>query len=188
MNRLRNCALILALSEKIKENGSWCGETHIQKSTFFLKTLANVPVDFDFILYKHGPFSFDLRDELTAMTADGLLAMHSTYPYGATLMVTNQGKELEKRYPKTLKKYNAGIGFVAEKLGAKGVVELEKLATALFVIKNRSGKKSKSEHAEMINEIKPHVSLQEAEASLTIVEGMIKEFAPIKKACDAVAD
>ena len=51
----------------------WSGETHLQKATYLACWLVDIPFDFDFILYKHGPFSFELRDELGSMRADRLL-------------------------------------------------------------------------------------------------------------------
>jgi hypothetical protein len=73
MNRLKRDAVILSLIENLKKKGSWCGETHILKATYFLQELFDLPLGFEFILYKHGPFSFDLSDEFTAMRADMLL-------------------------------------------------------------------------------------------------------------------
>ena len=82
MDRLRRAALLTRLIELLRKKGSWCGETHIQKSTFFVQNLMKVPLSFDFILYKHGPFSFDLRDELTGLRADGLIRLEPQWPYG----------------------------------------------------------------------------------------------------------
>ncbi len=176
MNRLKNCVLILELLEKLKDKGSWCGETHIQKASYFLKTLADVPMDFDFLLYKHGPFSFELRDELTAMRADGLLSLQSKFPYGPTLVITDQGRDLLKKFPVTLKKYKTNIDFVADKLGSRGVADLEKLATALYVIKEESSSTTKEQYIARINEIKPHVTLQEAENAVEKVQNIMDEF------------
>jgi hypothetical protein len=73
MKRQKRDAILLELIDKLERRGSWCGETHIQKATFFLQEMLRVPMDFGFILYKHGPFSFELRDELTAMRADNYI-------------------------------------------------------------------------------------------------------------------
>lgn len=66
MKRLQRDAVILSLIENLRAKGSWCGETHIQKATYFVQELLRVPLEFEFVLYKHGPYSFDLSDELTA--------------------------------------------------------------------------------------------------------------------------
>ena len=62
MNRLEKANLLVRLTERLRANKSWAGETHLQKATYILKRVLGVPVEFDFILYKHGPFSFDLRN------------------------------------------------------------------------------------------------------------------------------
>ena len=73
MDRLQRTALIFELTKKMRERGSWCGETHLQKATFWAEECFSLPLGFDFILYKHGPFSFDLRDELTSMRCRALV-------------------------------------------------------------------------------------------------------------------
>jgi uncharacterized protein YwgA len=175
MKRLSKCVLILALLEKLKENGSWCGETHIQKASYFLKEFAGIPIDYDFILYKHGPFSFDLRDELTAMRADGFMDLRPRNPYGATLEITEEGNDLMKRFPLTISRFRQKIDFVAEELGGKGVSDLEKLATALFVIKNEPDRCA-GDRADRIHELKPHVTVFEAQLAIKAVEKMMSEF------------
>jgi uncharacterized protein YwgA len=40
---------------------------------YILETVLGVPSGFEFILYKHGPFSFDLRDELGSLRTDGFI-------------------------------------------------------------------------------------------------------------------
>ena len=75
--------LLTHLIEGLCERGNWCGETHVQKTAFFVQELMGVPMEFRFILYKHGPFSFDLRDELTALRANGLLGLEPR-SYGGT--------------------------------------------------------------------------------------------------------
>jgi uncharacterized protein YwgA len=149
----------------------------VQKATYFLKTLTGVPMDFDFILYKHGPFSFDLRDELTAMRADGLLSMRPHFPYGPTLEMTEQGKNLMKKFPVTLKKYKENMDFVVNELDDKGVSELERLATALFIIKNEPSRRTQNARADRIHELKPHVSVTEAKTAVSAVQEMISRYA-----------
>jgi len=73
MNRLAQEAVLVGLARRLHDRGSWGGETHLQKATYLMHELLGVPFDFRFILYKHGPFSFELRDELGSMRADRLL-------------------------------------------------------------------------------------------------------------------
>ena len=175
MDRIKKAALLLRLVERLREQGSWCGETHIQKATFFLQELMNVPMEFDFILYKHGPFSFDLRDELTALRADELIKLEPQWPYGPRISLTDLSKNIQKRYPKTMKTYEHHIKFVGEKLGCKGVAELERLATAFYVTKGAGRRCSVQERAEELIRLKPHIAVESARSAIEEVDGIVQE-------------
>ena len=163
MERNKKAVVLLALVQGLKDNSSWCGETHIQKATYFLQEMMQVPLGFDFILYKHGPFSFDLTDEITAMRADNLLKLKpQPYPYGPSILPGEASKLLMKRFPKTLKKYAFHTNLVSEKLGDKKVSELERLATALYVTLENETEGDPHSRAKRIHELKPHVSIDEA--------------------------
>jgi uncharacterized protein YwgA len=168
-------AVILSLIENLKCNNSWCGETHIQKATYFLQELLNVPLELDFIIYKHGPYSFDLRDELNIMQSDMILKSISQHPYGARLYPGETSNQLKESYPNLINKYKREINFVAEKLSSKNVSELEKLATALYVSKEEP-KAPIQQRAEVINEIKPHVSIEAAKEAVRIVDEFMTEL------------
>ena len=176
MNRLQGDVVILSLMDNLKEKGSWCGETHIQKATYFLKELFDIPLGFEFILYKHGPFSFDLSDELTAMRADKLIRIQSQpRPYGPSLVPSNGSKSIKKHFSATLKKYDGNIQFVANKFRDRGVAELERLATAFYVTKEINPDGSPDLRAQCITELKPHVNMEEARAAVKEIDEIISE-------------
>ncbi len=168
MDRVRRGALLTRLIDGLKEQDSWCGETHLQKAVYILQILARVPMGYKFILYKHGPFSFDLRDELTALRADAIIALQPRGSYGPGMVNTEQAKNVQKLFPKTLRRYERGVEFAAKAVGAKGVMELEKLATALYVrIKEEKEKEqglqlSVEDTARRLVELKGHIPIQEA--------------------------
>lgn len=170
MDRLRRAAILTRLIQELRTNGSWCGETHIQKATLFLQELMNVPVGFDFILYKHGPFSFDLRDELTGYRADDLVALEPQWPYGPRISATEHSNYIQKLFSKTILQYQNNISFVGQKLGDQGVAELERVATALFITRKRLPKGSVHERAEELSRLKPHVNLEAAMAAVEFVD------------------
>ena len=175
MDRLKRAALVTKLIELMREQGSWCGETHIQKSMFFVQDLMQVPLCFDFILYKHGPFSFDLRDELTSLRADGLIRLEPQWPYGPRITSTDLCKYIQKNNSKTLAKYGDRIAFVANKLGAKGVTELERLATGFFVTRSANGDDSIDDRSRQLTELKPHILPEIARAAVEEVDRIIEE-------------
>ena len=169
MDRLRNAALLTRLIEGLCSKGDWCGETHVQKTAFFVQELLGVPLGFQFILYKHGPFSFDLRDELTALRADGLLELEPR-TYGAQLVPTKQCGYIQGIYPKTMEKYERSIGFIVEKFGGKGVVELERLATAFYVGKRSGEGEPVDSRARKVTELKPHITIEKARDAVREVD------------------
>jgi uncharacterized protein YwgA len=168
MKRLQRNAVILSLVEALLQRDSWCGETHIQKTTYFLQELLNVPLGFEYILYKHGPFSFDLSDELMAMRADEIIQLKSRPPYGPSIIPGSNSDRLKQLFPKTIQKYKEEVEFVAVEIGTYGVSELERLATALYVTLNDTtpGHEEIEERASRINKIKPHISVEDARRSL----------------------
>ncbi len=173
MDRFKKTALLTALAEGLKKRGSWCGETHLQKATYFLQTLQKVPIGFEFILYKHGPFSFELRDQLTAMRADGFFDLHQQWPYGPSLIPTEKSKHFRQQYSRTLRKYGKQLNFISDKLGKQNVSELEKLATALYIRVKKSSQ-SESQRAKYLHSLKPHVSLDDSLRAVKTVDGIVK--------------
>jgi len=173
MKRIQKLAILLSLIEKLKKNGCWCSETHIQKATYHLQNAENVDLEYDFILYKHGPFSFDLRDELTAMRADGLIDLYvNPLPYSPSYVLTDYGHDIIEHFPKTLGQYRDSVEKTARFIGDKGVAELERLTTALFVTKKEE-EKSVSKRAIRIHELKPHVSIDEAEKAIKQIDAIL---------------
>jgi len=169
MNRTRRGVLLAELIDRMKSNGSWCGETHLQKAIYIAQALAGLKTGYKFILYKHGPFSFDLRDELTALRADEVLFLQPRGSYGPTYETTERACNWKERYPRTLAEYSRGIEFAATAIGDKGVTELERLATALYVRLKQSeqqGGMTVEEAAARITALKPHISVQDADCAV----------------------
>ncbi len=167
-------ALVLEFVRRLKAAGSWCGETHVQKSTYFLQELMTVPLGFNFIFYKHGPYSFDLNDQLTALQSNGLVDLRSHEPYGPHLHASPAGAEYLGLFPKTIARYEQALGFVVDKLARRNVAELERLATALYVRKELPNDDEET-RARRVTQLKPHVSIQEARFALREVEDFDQE-------------
>jgi hypothetical protein len=170
MKPFEQAMVVLRLSEALKARGSWGGETHLQKSSYFLQELLGVPTGFEFILYKHGPFSFDLRSTLTMMEAEDLIAWEPRRPYGPTLVRGSDAYYLDRHYGLIGERYSRQIDFVADRLGDKDVRELEKLSTALFVIREGG---DMSKRAARIVDLKPHITVAEAVDAVQVVDEWI---------------
>ncbi len=166
--------VLLSLLETMRARGSWCGETHVQKSTYFLQEALDVPLELSFVLYKHGPFSFDLSDVLGEMRAYLLIDIEPRDPYGPSLKVSPSGEGFKAHFPKTTARYARQIEFVASRLSQRGVAQLERLGTALYVTKE-DGSRSVEARAHRINELKPHVPVELACQAVEEVDSLLAE-------------
>jgi hypothetical protein len=172
MPELNNASLILALTEKLRENDSWAGETHLQKAVYVLNRVLGVAVPFDFILYKHGPFSFDLRDEIGWMRSSGFLEweVRSNY-YGPSLKTGRLGPILRQQFPEQPQRHSTEIEFVAKRFAGKNVALLERLTTAIFVTYDEPT--PAGERALQIHRLKPHISIPDAEAAVIEADALV---------------
>jgi uncharacterized protein YwgA len=170
MRQLEKASVILELAKTMRKRGSWMGETHLQKSVYFLQQLLGVPLEFDFILYKHGPFSFDLRSFLTYMASEEFIAWQSQAPYGPSLNVGEMGETLLDQFGSKAALYEEKINFVADWLGTKNVSELERIGTALYV--DDEEELTGSSRASRIMELKPHVDELQSQAAIKELDEM----------------
>jgi uncharacterized protein YwgA len=175
MNRLIQEAVVVGLAKRLADKGSWAGETHLQKATYLLSELREVDFDFDFILYKHGPFSFGLRDDLSSMRAEGLIESFVSNPrYGPKLRVTERGEELQQHLGKTMERYGESLDWVADTLGSRGVMDLERLATAMWITR-QDPEGSVRARAEALVGVKPHISLDAAVEAVKEIDDLLAE-------------
>jgi hypothetical protein len=109
---------------------------------------------------------------LTALLADQLLVLQPAEPYGAHLYPSDRAPEFLARFPKTTANYSFPIEAIARELGPKGVRELERWATALYVLRNLSDAHEEKQIAE-IQRLKPHVTREEAAGALAEVREFV---------------
>ncbi len=175
MKEARRAALIVELVGSLRDKGSWAGETHVQKTLYFLQELLEVPLGLRFSLYKYGPFSFELRDQLAQMRGlDQLELEPQPHPYGPKLKQGPGAAQLRTRFPKTLGRYEKAVSFVADELGSKGVGSLERLATALMVTREL-GAVDLDDRAALLHQYKPHVSVDDAREALLEVDKLAEK-------------
>ncbi len=183
MNRMERAAVLADLADRLTAAGSWCGETHLQKAVYLLQALARAPLGFEFVLYKHGPFSFDLRDELTGLRADGLFQLRSRPPYGPSLAPTPAAQALKVRLKSAVESAEPGVRFIATAVGPKPVAELERLATAVYV--TREGKAHGSNRALRLSALKPHVRAEDAASAVGAADELTarasRELVPVSR-------
>ena len=138
--------------------------------------IVGTPSKFKFILYKHGPYSFELSECLQGLIADDLIQMQTRPPYGPSsrfrrrlvclllMLIRSEG-------------CRDSIRFMSKKLGRKGVAELEKLATATYVNRKFGLDLSLEERARILTSLKSHVPVETARQAFTEVEAIEEEAA-----------
>ena len=143
MDRVGRCALMTKLVEVARKRGVWCGEMQIQIMVLFVQELMEVPIGAEFVFYRRGPFSFNLRDELTGLHADGLIEVVPGFDKkGPYIAVTDRGRKVQDIGLTTLDRYVDRIEYTVEKLRGMGVVEIKRIAAAYYVLREDDGSTS----------------------------------------------
>ena len=173
MEKTEQTAIVLELMNALYSGGSWCGETHVQKCIYLVQEALGVPSEFEFVLYKYGPYSFDLHDLLGEMRGDLLIDRETrSLRYGPTLKPSASGTNFLRRHASANAPYQKAIQLASEQFGGRGVSELERIGTALYV--TREGEKEPRARARRLISLKPHVRYEAALAAVEEVDRLLE--------------
>ena len=175
MGRLKRAALLTRLMERLRERGSWCGETHVQKAAFLVQELMELPLELEFVLYRYGPYSFDLRDELTGLRADGLVRLDPQGPWGPRCVPTEHSAYIQGLYSHTLARHEDRLTFVADALGDKGVAALERLATAFYALGRSETGGNVEQKVAWMTRRKPHIPVDLATTAFEEARHLVQQ-------------
>ena len=173
MRNIDRWAIVANLVSDLRNNQGWAGETHLQKTVFFLQEMLQVPSGYKFVLYKHGPYSFDLHDDLGRMLTNSIVGLEPRPPYGPSFGIKDIGIRLMQQRTQIVGKFSEQFKFIVDTLGKKDVRELERLGTALL-LKQEFPNADQVALAKKIVERKPHVREDLAQEA-------IREVARIKE-------
>ncbi len=174
MNAAEQTAIVLYTMRSLKAEGSWCGETHIQKTLYLCQEVGHVPSKFTFVLYKFGPFSFELSEHLQGLIADDLVQLLTRPPYGPTLAVSDDPRSHANEF-EVAGSAATTIEFMAKKVGHKGVADLEKLATAVFVNRKCGTNTPIEKRAKTLHALKAHVPIDAARRAFVEADALEEE-------------
>lgn len=158
-------ALLVEIIRELGERGSWCGETHIQKTAYAAKQVLGVPLDASFILYKHGPYSFDVNSALASMRADRVLSLLPKGKYGPSYSLEPASRIVRARFHSVVDANADKIRRIAAEFAPKNVAELERVATAIYVTEKLPDAPVAARAAEL-HRLKPHIDLNSALAAV----------------------
>lgn len=165
-------AFILEVINGLKAGGSWTGKTHVQKTMFLVSEATPIQIPFEFVLYKHGPYSFDIETELEQMKSYNAIVVQPMSGYGVELK-PSENAALVARLSLLSPTEKENVAEICRFVGSKGVVELERLATAVW-IRNHDHITDSREVAQRINALKPHIKISEAEEADQLVTSTLK--------------
>jgi hypothetical protein len=169
------CALVVELAKRLRSRGSWCGETHLQKALYILQDLSKSNFGYKFVIYKHGPYSFELYNELAAMRAANILEFQFLKEgYGPSIAPTPFGERVYETNAENVQKFSPIIGFVTDWFAASDVKHLEKVTTAYYVTQ-KNPRDPTIQRAKKLNSLKPHVDIQAAEEAVRLVDEKRKQ-------------
>jgi uncharacterized protein YwgA len=167
-------ALILAMIGALERQGSRTGKTHIIKGLFLAEAAGSLDVPFEFFLYKHGPYSTEIEETIEQMRSYGAVEIEPAFDgYGVTLSTGKMSYFAEQRAPLPTNTLEA-IERVCQFLRHRNVGRLERLATAAW-IRTREGVEDQDMVASRLNELKPHISLQDARQADDEVRTFLEE-------------
>ena len=166
-------AMLLEVIRSLGRRNCSAGKTNVQKALAIMnETVQKTP--FGFVLYKHGPYSFDVQATMEQMkTYRAIVSQPNVDGFGINICEGPGSKFVDKNADLPIETKQA-IEKVCEFVCSRSVFELERLATAAW-IRKREGLKDSFEVAARLNQLKPHVSIDDA---TTADEELIGFFAP----------
>ena len=171
MERIPRAVVLTELMARLRAQGSWCGEGHLQPAVYFLQELFGVPCGFAYVLYFYSPYSFDLAEELEFLRACFLVEFdHHSPGFGPAIVPTAASAELRGRFPKTLARYGPALEFVVAAFNSREVAELVRLATALYVTRQLGEHADAYTRSARLRELNPHANPADALAAVEEVD------------------
>jgi uncharacterized protein YwgA len=155
-------AFILAVIECLRQQGSWTGKTHVQKALSLLRDLGEVPVPFDFVLYKHGPYSFDVEHEIEQMQSYAAVRIEANAQGYGVVLQPDQMADYVRRIAPLSEEESHAIEEVGRFVRDRNVTDLERLATASWILRQERIAEPGAV-AKRLHSLKPHVSMRDAE-------------------------
>jgi hypothetical protein len=155
-------AVLAAMITALRNVGSWCGETHIQKSIYLLQNAGEVNLGYEFVLYKHGPYSFDLATDIDTLRSNNIVEfVVPIQGYGPSVQLTSIGRRIFDRWRDFVSPLLVKIDYIADWFGTNDVRFLERIATAHFV-RSRHPSDEPYALASELRRLKPHISEPDA--------------------------
>lgn len=157
----RKYRLILEVIRGLNAAGSWAGKTHVIKTLYLLKAANGLNIPQNYILYMHGPYSFEVEDDLAMLKMLDAVEEEDRHPgYGASLVVGHNARVIEGQADLTPDEKQR-IQQICQAVGTANVKELEARATGAWVWTEEQVH-NPDRVAHRVNELKPHIPVEVA--------------------------
>lgn len=165
-------AVVVAMVDKLRRHDSWAGQTHLQKALYICEQMLAMPLGLDYQLHHYGPFSRSLEQSIQRLVADSALTfVPQPPPYGPRIATSEGAETIRHAHPDVVAQYDEGLEFVATMINRRGIRDLERIATALWMIEEQ-GSTDPDATAEAIRAIKDHISHNQGVAAYYEVHAM----------------
>jgi hypothetical protein len=140
------------------------GRTAIMKLVYFLQTLRNVPLGYDFRIYTYGPYDSQVLEDLKiAELKSAVKSSVVGYAMGTGYAITPgmEAGSVVARSP-SISSFMADIASVIADFGNRSAIDLEMASTIVFVdrIEASSGRPATiPEAAQKVREMKPRLDV-----------------------------
>ncbi len=151
---------LLEAIKQLRERGSWTGRTHVVKTLALVHLVSKTP--FVFVLYKHGPYSFEVDAELDQMRSYGAVETDHIGKYGPRLR-PGPGESFLARV-QLPEEVRSEIVRAAEFVGTRTVTGLEAVVTAAWIAKTEQLDDSDAVATKLVK-LKPHISQPDAQSA-----------------------
>jgi hypothetical protein len=170
-------ALLLALLDILRADGSWCGDPRLERVAFPLQELLEVPFPYQYHLSYTAPSSTEFGQELTGMYTGYLIDLEPHPEFiDPDLPPTQLAAKIVAKQQLVVDRYIDRMRFLAAKVQGKSLLELGKLTTALFVSRRCCPPGAGvEERARRVHEIRPQIPFDEAVAIVRAVDTLAEE-------------
>ena len=135
----------------------------------------NAPFEWIFVIYKFGPYSFDLAHLIGEIHSCRLVELMLQWWFQPKIKVMRYGKDFYEDINELCYKYRKQIEFVKEELGSQNLSEIELLATGLYIISyEKVHDKTVENRSRILNHLKSHIKLNDASTFIGEVDSLIE--------------
>jgi len=170
-------AILAEMIKALHQANSWCGETHIQKAIYLSQSVGEMDLGYEFVLYKHGPYSFDLAADIASLRGANIIELvFPLHGYGPSVQLTPVADRIFASAQRFVQQFIPTINFIAEWFGSHDVRYLERVSTAYYV-KQQNPFEETNALAAKLSSLKPHISEPEALTAVRQLDEKLRALA-----------